>query len=79
MLEWVAISSSRDLPDPGIKLISHMCPALAGGFFTRLGSPTACQVVFIYSSSDAHCCLLRWSLCAFILNRLENSASREVK
>ena len=31
VLEWVAISSSRDPPDPGIKLVS---PALAGGFFT---------------------------------------------
>ena len=31
ILEWVAISSSEDLPDPGIKLTS---PALAGGFFT---------------------------------------------
>ena len=65
MLEWVAVSSSRDLPDPGIKLTSLMSPALAGGFFTRLGSPTACQVVFIYSSSDAHCCLLSG---AFVLS-----------
>ena len=31
ILAWVAISSSRDLPSPGIKLPS---PALAGGFFT---------------------------------------------
>ena len=31
ILEWAAISFSRDLPDPGIEL---MCPALAGGFFT---------------------------------------------
>ena len=28
ILEWVAISSSRDLPDPGIE---PMSPALAGG------------------------------------------------
>ena len=33
-LEWVAISSSRDLPDLGFKLASLMSPALAGGFFT---------------------------------------------
>ena len=26
--------SSRDLPDPGIKLTSLMSPTLAGGFFT---------------------------------------------
>ena len=31
ILEWVAIFSSRDLPDPGIKSVS---PVWAGGFFT---------------------------------------------
>ena len=31
ILEWVAIPSPRDLPDPGIKTKS---PALAGTFFT---------------------------------------------
>ena len=31
ILEWVATSSQRDLPDPGIDLAS---PALAGRFFT---------------------------------------------
>ena len=31
ILEWVAISFSWDLPDPGIESTS---PALAGGFFT---------------------------------------------
>ena len=31
ILEWVAISSPRDLPDPGIE---PMSPALAGRFFT---------------------------------------------
>ena len=41
ILEWVAVSSSGDLPDPGIKLTSLMSPALAGGFFTTapLGKP----------------------------------------
>ena len=34
ILEWVAISFSRDLPDPGIKPASLMSPAKAGGFFT---------------------------------------------
>ena len=33
ILEWVAISSSRDLPDPGIEPKSPVSPALAGGFF----------------------------------------------
>ena len=34
ILEWVAISSSGDLPDPGIGPGSLASPALAGGFFT---------------------------------------------
>ena len=32
MLEWVANSFSRDLPNPGIKPMSLASPALAGGF-----------------------------------------------
>ena len=34
ILDWVAISSSRDLCTPGIKPASPEFPALAGGFFT---------------------------------------------
>ena len=34
MLEWVAISFSRDLPDLGIELVSLVSPALAGRFFS---------------------------------------------
>ena len=34
MLEWVAMPSSRDLPNPGIEPVSLMSPALAGGLFT---------------------------------------------
>ena len=34
ILDWVAISSSGDLPDPGIKPRSLMSPAVAGGFFS---------------------------------------------
>ena len=34
ILEWVAMPSSRDLPNPGIELSSLMSPALAGGFVT---------------------------------------------
>ena len=33
-LDWVATASSRDLPNPGIKPMSLMSPALAGRFFT---------------------------------------------
>ena len=34
ILEWVAVPSPGDLPDPGIKPVSLMSPALAGSFFT---------------------------------------------
>ena len=34
ILKWVAITSSRDLPNPGIKLVSLTSPALAYGFLT---------------------------------------------
>ena len=34
ILDWVAISSSRDIPALGIKLVSPAAPALAGEFFT---------------------------------------------
>ena len=34
VLEWVAIPSSRGLPDPGIELASLSSPALVGGFST---------------------------------------------
>ena len=34
ILKWVAISSSGDLPDPGIEPASLKSPALAVGFFT---------------------------------------------
>ena len=34
ILEWVAMPSPGDLPDPGIKPTSLMSPALAGKFFT---------------------------------------------
>ena len=34
ILEWVAMPSSGDLPDPGIKPMSLESPALAGRLFT---------------------------------------------
>ena len=34
ILEWVAISFSGDLPDPGMEPVPPMSPALADGFFT---------------------------------------------
>ena len=43
ILEWVAMSTFRDLPDPGIKPESPSSPALAGEIFTSVppGKPLA--------------------------------------
>ena len=38
ILEWVAIPLSGALPDPGIKPVSFVSPALAGRFFTTVSA-----------------------------------------
>ena len=50
ILEWVAISFSRDLPDPGIKPTSLSSPELAGRFFTTV-PPGKPQMVYYPSLS----------------------------
>ena len=40
LLKWIAISYSRDLPNPGIE---SMSPALAGGFFTTEPTEKICD------------------------------------
>ena len=49
ILEWVAISFSRDLLDPGMEPASLVSLALAGGFFTTVlpGKPTVRIIIFI--------------------------------
>ena len=42
-VEWVAISFSRDLPNPGIEPGSLASAALAGGFFTASATWEACK------------------------------------
>ena len=41
ILEWVAVHSSRDLPNPGMEPVSLMTPAFSGVFFTA--STTWCR------------------------------------
>ena len=43
ILEWVAISSSRGLSDPGIEPVSPASPALTGGFFTTVPPAKPCK------------------------------------
>ena len=56
ILEWVALPSSRESSDPGIKPVYLVFPALAGEFFTiePLGKPRRGSVQF---SSVTQSCL----------------------
>ena len=47
ILEWVAISSPGDLPDPGIKSTFLASPALAGGFFTMSATWEAQDCIYM--------------------------------
>ena len=53
ILEWVAISFSRNLPDPGMELTSLVSPALAGRLFTT-ESPGTPIVSYINTQTQAH-------------------------
>ena len=46
LLEWVAISFSRDLPDPEIEVVSLASPTLAGRFFTNCTTWEALTIVY---------------------------------
>ena len=54
ILEWVAISFSGDLPDPGIEATS---PALASGFFATepSGKPEEIHLQIQFKSDDESC------------------------
>ena len=45
ILEWVAVPSPGDLPDPGIEPASVMSSALAGGFLTTSTTQEAQHIV----------------------------------
>ena len=57
ILEWVAISSPGDLPDPRTKPTSLGSPALAGGFFVCLYF-CKYQSIFVLPLEDWKCLLL---------------------
>ena len=48
ILEWVALSSSRDFPDSGIEPASLMSLALADRFFTTSATWEAPMDVYVY-------------------------------
>ena len=59
ILEWVAMPSPRDLPNPGIEPMSFMPPALAGRFFTTSTTWEALYVcIYIYLCVCVSVCIL---------------------
>ena len=59
MLDWLAVSFSQDLPDPGTEPTSLMSLALAGGFFTTSARPPLVKYKY---SSDLHVTLTKAKL-----------------
>ena len=53
ILEWVAISYSRDLPNPGIEAASLGFPTLTGGFFIT-SSPGSSELPYDPAISLLH-------------------------
>ena len=51
VLEWVAISYFRDLPDPGIEPTSLASPTLVGRFFTISTTWEALDHPYVVSDS----------------------------
>ena len=55
LLEWVAIPSPGNLPNPGIE---HVFPALAREFFTMVPPGSLCACVYIYKHTHTWITLL---------------------
>ena len=55
ILEWVAISYSRDLLNPGTEPESLASPALAGGFFTTEPPRKPCVAHHLLELHFRHC------------------------
>ena len=53
LLEWVAMPSSRDLPNPGIEPTSLTSPALAGGLFTTYATWEALPDTLLFTKPQA--------------------------
>ena len=79
VVEWVAISSSRDLPDPGTKPSSPVAPALAGNSLpvshskvAQLRSPILLFCLLLFNEFSGTCELHEvfrqeyWSGCPFV-------------
>ena len=62
ILEWVAMPSSRGLPHPGIKPMSPMSLALAGGFFT---TSATWEALIYYINMPIFSSLLKFLISSF--------------
>ena len=53
ILEWIAFPTPGDLPDPGMKAVSPVSSALAGGFFTTAppGKPLLTSTLYMWDFS----------------------------
>ena len=51
ILEEVAISSPGDRPNPGVKPVSPVSPALAGGFFTTSATWEAEESIVVQNAN----------------------------
>ena len=83
ILECIAISSSLDLPNPRIELLSLASPALAGGFFTTSATweapPLPYNLTYSYSQvSGIRKWLFQYPL-FFLLNEDKNIMSVDLK
>ena len=73
ILEWVALSSSGNLPDPGIKPQSPASPAWAGRFFTTepLGKPSILWLATTIKISILNFNTICGNYCSFVDKHLK--------
>ena len=63
ILEWVTMPFSRDLPDPGIKSMSLVSPAMAGGCFTTSTTGEAPVISIVKINAKGHKNATRGRVC----------------
>ena len=67
ILEWVAIPTPGDLPNPGIESLT---PALTGGF-----SPIESPQKHTYTHTHTRTCICKYDMCVYIYARVTEDCS----